>query len=311
MRHCHSPPRRSTARRPLTACALLAIASAASAQSIEPRTYANTPVGVNFLIAGYAYTRGALEFESLPITDAHLHTSNAVLAYATALDFWGKSGKFDVIVPYTWLSGSANYAGQSLERMVNGFGDPAFRLSVNLYGAPALTLKDFRDYQQDLIIGASLQVFAPLGQYDDTRVVNIGTNRWAFKPQIGISKTIEQWTLELTAAVTWFTDNRDFYGGNTRSQDPLYSFQGHAIYNFPHGIWGSLDATYFVGGRSTLNGVLSNDLQQNWRGGGTLAFPVDLYNSIKLYASSGVSARTGNNFDLYGIAWQYRWGGGL
>ena len=311
MCQCHSPPRRGIARHPLAACALLAIASAASAQSIEPRTYANTPVGVNFLIAGYAYTRGALEFESLPITDAHLHTSNAVLAYATALDFWGKSGKFDVIVPYTWLSGSANYAGQPLQRVVSGFGDPAFRLSVNLYGAPALTLKEFRDYQQDLIIGASVQVFAPWSQYDDTRVVNIGTNRWTFKPQIGISKAIEQWTLEFTTAVTLYTDNQDFYGGNTRSQDPLYSFQGHAIYNFPHGIWGSLDATYFTGGRSTLNGVLSNDLQQNWRFGGTLAFPVDMYNSVKLYASSGVSARTGNNFDLYGIAWQYRWGGGL
>jgi hypothetical protein len=117
--------------------------------------------------------------------------------------------------------------------------------------------------------------------------------------------------LEFTAAVTWYTDNRDFYGGNTRTQDPLYSFQGHAIYNFPHGIWGSLDATYFIGGRSTLNGVLSDDLQQNWRVGGTLAFPIDTYNSVKFYASSGVSARTGNNFDLYGIAWQYRWGGGL
>jgi len=303
--------RSALAARAFAACALGAIPAVADAQSIEPRTYSNAPVGVNFLIAGYAYSRGALEFESLPITDSHLHTSNAVLAYATALDFWGKSGKFDVVVPYTWLSGSANYGGQSLERMVNGFGDPAFRLSVNLYGAPALTLREFRDYQQDLIIGASLQVFAPVGQYDDTRVVNIGTNRWAFKPQIGISKAVEQWTFELTAAVTWFTDNRDFYGGNTRSQDPLYSFQGHAIYNFPNGVWGSLDATYFIGGRSSLNGVLSNDLQQNWRVGGTLAFPVDTYSSVKLYVSSGVSARTGNNFDLYGIAWQYRWGGGL
>ena len=282
------------------------------AQSIEPRSYSNTPVGVNFLIAGYAYTRGALEFDtSLPITDAHLRTSNAVFAYATALDFWGKSGKFDVIVPYTWLSGSAQVAGQPIQRVVNGLGDPAFRVSVNLYGAPALTLKEFQDYQQDLIIGASLQVWAPWGQYDDSRVVNIGANRWAFKPQIGLSKAIGQWTLELTGAATLYTDNQDFYGGNTRSQDPLYSIQAHAIYNFPSGIWGSIDATYFAGGRSTLNGVLDNDLQQNWRGGGTLAFPVDVRNSVKFYASRGVSARTGNNYDLVGIAWQYRWGGGL
>ena len=79
----------------------------------------------------------------------------------------------------------------------------------------------------------------------------------------------------------------------------------------PTGIWASLDATYFVGGRTTVNGVLNSDLQQNWRLGGTLAFPVNPENSIKLYASSGVSARTGDSYDLIGVAWQYRWGGGL
>jgi hypothetical protein len=285
--------------------------SAAHAQSIEPRAYSNAPVGMNFLIAGYAYTRGGLEFETLPVTDAKFRTSNAVLAYARALDWWGDSAKFDVIVPYTWLSGSANYMGQTIERIVNGFADPAFRLSVNFYGAPALSLKDFRDYTQDLIIGASLQVSAPWGQYDSSRVVNIGTNRWSFKPEIGISKAVGPWTFEATAAATLYTDNRDFFGGNTRSQDPLCSIQGHLIYNFPRGTWGSLDATYFTGGRSTLNGALSNDLQQNWRFGGTLAFPVDVYNSIKFYASTGVSARTGNNYDLLGVAWQYRFGAGL
>jgi hypothetical protein len=83
------------------------------------------------------------------------------------------------------------------------------------------------------------------------------------------------------------------------------------IYSFPLGIWASLDAAYFTGGRTTLNGTLNDDLEQNWRVGGTLAFPVSARNSIKLYASSGVSARTGNNYDLIGVAWQYRWGGGL
>ncbi len=186
-----------------------------------------------------------------------------------------------------------------------------FKLSVNLYGAPALTLKEFAGYEQDLIVGASLRVTAPLGQYDHTKLVNLGTNRWSFKPEVGVSKALGRWTLEATAAVTLFTDNKDFLRGNTRSQDPLYSLEGHVIYEFGSGIWGSLDATYFTGGRTTLNGTLGNDLQRNWRVGGTLAFPLDAYNSIKLYASSGVSARTGNNFDLVGIAWQYRWGAGL
>ena len=113
------------------------------------------------------------------------------------------------------------------------------------------------------------------------------------------------------AAVTLFTDNDDYYQGKSRSQDPLYALQGHVIYSFPSGVWGALDAIYFAGGRTTVDGVLNSDLQQNWRVGATLAIPINGRNSVKLYGSSGVSARTGNDFDLFGIAWQYRWGGGL
>ena len=295
----------------LGACAFVGLGPAC-AQDIEPRAYSNAPVGVNFLIAGYGYTRGGLAFDpSLPVTNESLHTSNALLAYARVLDLWGMSAKFDAIVPYTWLSGTAEYAGQPVQRIVNGFADSRFRLSVNLYGAPAMSLAEFAGYKQDVIVGASLQVGAPWGQYDDTRVVNIGTNRWLFKPEIGISKAEGPWTLEFTAGATFFTDNTDFYGGSTRAQDPIYSFQAHAIYNFRSGIWASFDATYFMGGRTTIDGVRGNDFQQNWRLGATLALPVDTNNSVKLYASSGVSARTDNNFDLFGVAWQYRWGGGL
>jgi len=284
----------------------------AQAQEIEPRAYSNAPIGVNFAIAGYAYTQGAVPFDaSLPVKNAQLKTSNAVLAYARVFDVWGQSGKFDAIVPYTGLSGTAEVAGQPFERNVTGFADPRFRLSVNLYGAPALTLQEFRNFEQDLIIGASLQVSVPASQYDSSRVVNIGTHRWSFRPEVGISKAVGPWTLEFQAAATLFTDNRDFYGGHTRSQDPIYSLQGHVIYGFRSGVWASLDATTFAGGRTTLNGVRGDDRQQNWRVGGTLAFPVDVHHSIKIYASSGVSARTDNNYDLIGIAWQYRWGDGL
>jgi len=293
-------------------CTLMAGLSTAYAQDIEPRAYSNAPVGMNFLIAGFAYTRGGLAFDpALPLKDPQLDTYNAVLAYARVLDLWGKSGKVDVIVPYTWLTGSADLDGQTVEREVDGLSDPKFRLSVNFYGAPALTLKEFMKYKQDLIIGASLQVSVPSGHYDSSKLVNIGTNRWSFEPEVGVSKTVGPWTLEVAAAVTLYTDNKDFFGGNTRSQDPLYSLQGHAIYSFPLGIWASLDATYFTGGRTTLNGERNDDLQRNWRVGGTLAFPVNTYNSVKFYLSSGVSSRTGNDFDLIGIAWQYRWGGGL
>ena len=285
---------------------------AASAQDIEPRAYSNAPIGVNFLIGAYVYTRGGIAFDSsLPIVDPELTTSSAVAAYARVIEIAGQSARVEAIVPYAWLSGSATYGGEPVERIVDGFTNAAFRLSVNLYGAPAMTLKEFAGWEQDLIVGASFRVTVPWGQYDDTRIVNIGTNRWSFKPEVGISKAIGPWTLELTAAATFFTDNDDFYGGKTRAQDPLFSAQTHVIYSFPRGIWGSLDATYFAGGRTTIDGALNADLQQNWRVGGTLSLPVDRHNSIKFYASSGVSSRTGNDYDLVGVAWQYRWGGGL
>jgi hypothetical protein len=296
----------------LAACVLGFLALPACAQDIEPRSYSNAPIGVNFAVFGYAYTRDGVAFDAaLPVTDVHLHTSNAVAAYGRVVDFWGRSGKVDVIVPYTWLSGSAIFAGQQLDRTISDFGDPLFRVSVNLYGAPSVTLPEFASYRQDLIVGVSLRVSAPWGQYDPTRVVNLGTNRWIFKPEIGVSKAAGPWTLEVKGGVTIFTTNDDFYGGKRREQDPIYSIGAHVIRSFVSGSWASVDATYFGGGRTTVNGILSNDLLQNWRVGATYSLPIDRRNSVKLYASSGVSARTGNNFDLLGIAWQYRWGGGL
>ena len=296
----------------LVALLLLVSAPASRAQDIEPRAYSNAPVGVNFLVAGVAATRGGLSFDpSLPIESPSLRTGNAVLGYARVIDLWGQSAKVDVVVPYTWLSGDAIYAGQQVERVVDGPTDIAFRLNANLYGAPAMGLKEFAAYEQDVIVGASLRVIAPAGQYDNTRVVNIGGNRWSFKPELGVSKAVGPWTLELSAAATIYTDNDDFNGGKTRSQENIYSIQAHVVRSYSSGIWASLSGTWFAGGRTTIDGVRANDLQQNWRLGGTLSFPVDRHNSVKLYASSGVSDRTGNDFDLVGIAWQHRWGGGL
>lgn len=305
-------PLTSRVRGSLFALVLLTVAATAQAQDIEPRAFSNAPVGVNFLIAGYAFTRGGLSFDpAVPVTNAQLETSGAILAYARVFDLWGMSAKFDAVAPYVWLSGSARFAGQPVERTVDGLGDARFRLSVNLYGAPALTLREFAEYEQDLIAGVSLAVTAPIGQYDSTRAVNLGTNRWSFRPELGVSKALGRLTLELRAGATFYTDNTNFLGGRTRSQDPIYSVAGHAIYSFGSGIWASIDATYFTGGRTAVDGVAGDDLQRNWRLGATLSFQLSPRHSVRLYGSTGVSARTGNNYDLIGIALQYRWGGGL
>jgi hypothetical protein len=296
----------------LLAVCLSGVGSGASAQSLEPRTYSNTPVGMNFLIVGYGYGSGSVVADaSIPLENASLQTHGPLLAYARALDVWGKSGKIDVVLPSARISGSAEFAGQPQERDVSGFGDPRIRFSVNFHGAPAMSLEEFKHYRQDLIIGASLQVAAPLGQYDGDRLVNIGTNRWAIKPELGVSKTLGQWTLELSAAATVFTDNDNFLGGQTRTQDPLYALQAHVIYGFRSGIWVAADGTYYAGGRTSLDGVANPDRQENSRFGLTVALPLSRHNSLKLFASSGAIARASGDFDIVGMAWQHRWGGGL
>ncbi len=284
----------------------------ADAQSMEPRAYSNAPVGMNFLILGYAYQQGDVLLDpSVPVKDVSAEAHTAVLAYARALDVFGKSGKVDIVVPYAWLSASGKVNEEGRTREVPGFVDPAVRFSVNLYGAPALSFEEFKKFRQNTIFGVSLLLTMPLGQYDSDKLVNIGTNRWSFKPEVGISQALGRWTLEATAGVTFYTKNDDFLGNKTREQNPIYSLQGHLIYNFPSGIWAALNATYYTGGRTSIDGVKGDDLQRNWRLGATLTLPLDVHNSLKFFASTGVQSRSGGDFNLVGIAWQYRWGGGL
>jgi hypothetical protein len=298
-------------RTALASFALLLAATGAHAQDLEPRSYVNTPIGLNFAIAAYAYSEGEIAFDpSLPVADAKFYSDTVALGFAHSFGLWGKSAKFDVIVPYTSFSGHAEVNGQQRFRQVSGYLDPLFRASINFYGAPALTVKEFPSYKQDLIIGASLQVSAPLGQYDDTKLINLGNNRWSFKPQLGISKAWGAWTVEVAPGVTIYTDNTDFNRGGRFEQSPLYSLQAHVVHGFASGVWLALDATYYSGGRTTLNGVQGNTLQSNTRGGLTVALPVDRNNSIKLYTFGGTSSRTGTTANTVGIAWQYRWGGG-
>jgi hypothetical protein len=294
------------------AVSLAVVASGLHGQDLEPRTYANTPIGLNFLILGYGHTDGGVATDSaLPIENTQVEVHSAVFAYARSLDIMGRSAKFDVVLPYAWASGSATAIGQFRERDVSGFADPRVHFSVNLYGAPALSLEDFKNYQQDTIVGASLEVTAPGGQYDADKLLNLGTNRWSIKPEVGVSKRLGPVTLELAGGVRFYTDNDEFLGNKVREQDPIYSVQGHLIYSLGHNIWAAVDGTFYTGGRMTVDGVRNNDLQKNTRLGATLALPVNRYNSVKLYFSTGVSTRTGTDFDVAGIVWQYRFGGGL
>jgi len=282
------------------------------AQSLEPRAYSNAPTGLNFVLAGFQNSSGALLFDpSLPITDVDAKVDLALFGYSRTLDVAGKLAKIGVIIPYASLVADGFVDGVFRTRDTDDPGDPALYFSYNFYGAPALSLKEFKTFQPTTVSGFTFKLTAPLGAYDSDKIINIGTNRWSLESGIGISHPVANWTLEASAAVTLYTDNNNFDSGKTRQQEPIYSTQLHLTYSFPRNIWAALSVTYFTGGRTTIDGVELNDLQQNWRTGFTLALPVNRYHSIKLDGSRGVSQRTGNDFDALGLAWQYRWGAGL
>ena len=294
------------------AIGLIFTTSGIQAQSLEPRAYSNAPVGLNFLLLGFQNPRGALLFDpAIPLEDVNADIDMGLIGYLHTLDVAGKSAKVGVLLPYARFSADGILEGNFRTRNTSGLADPAFLFSINFHGAPALSSKEFNQYQQETIVGFTFKLTAPLGKYESDKLFNIGTNRWSFEPGIGISQALGNWTLEASAAIVFYTDNNDFLNGGTRQQDDVYSTQLHAIYSFPENIWLALSATYYTGGKTTIDGVVRNDLQQNWRTGFTLALPVDRYHSIKLYGSSGISQRTGHNYDALGLVWQYRWGAGI
>jgi hypothetical protein len=290
----------------------MGLSTGIQAQSLEPRAYSNAPIGLNFLLGGFQNSQGGLALDpTIPIDDVNADVDLGFFGYVRTLDVAGNSARIGVKLPYASVHVDGFVDGVYRVREIDGPGDPTVFFSYNFYGAPALTAQQFRQYRPDRIAGFTLSLTAPLGDYDSSRMINISTNRWTIKPEIGMTRVVDNWTLETSAAVSLFTDNNDFNNGQTRTQDPIYSVQFHVTYTFTNKVWLAASATYYEGGETSIDSVDMGDLQRNWRSGVTLAVPVNRNHSIKLYGSSGVSTRTGTDFDTVGAAWQYRWGGGI
>ncbi len=295
-----------------TALALVLPGVSLRAQDLEPRAYTNSPVGLNFAIVGYGFAKGSVLVDpSLPLDNLRIESNICVVAYATTLNVLGKSAKFDVIVPYVTLAANGLVFGEPRSRYVTGFADPLFRFTINFIGAPALTVAQFKDYKQDFIFGASLRVTAPLGQYDSSKIVNVGTNRWSIRPELGFSKAFGPWTVEFAPAVCFFTDNGNFFGGQTRQVAPIYAAQFGVTYTVVPGGWVALNAGYYRGAQTTIDGVVKRDQQEGMRFGVTLALPLNRHYSVKLYGVTGYGGNRVHDFQAAGLALQYRWGGGF
>jgi hypothetical protein len=180
------------------------------------------------------------------------------------------------------------------------------RFAVNLVGAPAMTPKQFGAYRQTTILGFSIIVSAPTGQYDPSRIINLGTNRWAFKPEVGFSRRRGRWTIEADGSGTFFTDNSNFNNGATREQAMIAAIQGHVMYTVRKGMWVAADGNFWHGGRTTVNGVESTLEQSNSRVGFTLAVPIKT-RQIRIACAFGAYTRIGGDFTSIGVSYSHAW----
>ena len=283
-------------------------ASSGSAQEIEPRAYRTLPIGLNAAVFAYAFSSGNVVSEpSTPIEDLEAEVHTVILGYLRSFGLFGHSASLTLTAPYVYMSASATLSGSFVEGDRAGWATPRARLAVNLLGGPALTPKEFAQYKQGRNLGVSLTVAPPAGQYTSDHLINFGTNRWAFKPEIGYSSIRGKWIFEAAAGVWIFTTNTDAPGGVTRQQDPIGNIQGHISYSFKPGLWLAFTANYFTGGRTSIDGVEKSDLQKNSRIGLTLSLPVGQGKSVKLAAHTGAVTSIGADFDIATVAYQVLW----
>ena len=287
-----------------------------SAQDLAPRAYIITPLHSNAITLTWSFYDGSIDYNgALPVSGATGTYSVPIFSYYHSFGFFGRSANIVASLPY----GVGNFQGTTLgaEKQLyrSGLLDSVYRFSVNLKGGPAMPPQEFIKWKQKVLLGASLKVLAPTGQYDPTKLINWGANRWGFKPEFGYSQRWGNWILDGYFGAWFFTTNPDFWSRNiyyagtrSQSQNPIGAFEGHLSHSFKPRLWASLDGNFWFGGKTTLNGIQNPfTRQENSRLGGTVSVPISKHQSLKLSYSDGTYIRYGGNYQNVSVAWQYSW----
>jgi hypothetical protein len=279
------------------------------AQEMEPKAYSASPVGLNFLVGLYGRSTGDVVFDpSLPFTDVHAGINSVAVGVGHTFDLFGKLTLVSAAFPYAWGTVSGNVGGAAASITRSGLADGRLKLSMNLRGNPAMSAAEFVKAPKRTIVGTSLTVAVPTGQYYDTKLINLGTNRWGFKPEIGFSIPAGRWNLDAYLGAFFFTANPSFYpGGLRRTQEPLVSAQLHAAYTIRSRAWVAVDSTWYAGGATAVAGADPLGGVNNSRLGATLSLPVGTRYSVRIGYNSGVTVRTGTDFQTLAVAWQIVW----
>jgi len=290
--------------------ALILLSNYSRGQELEPRAFWIGPVSTNAAIFSYAHSRGGFAADpSLPVEGVASNLNSLQFGYYRTLDFLGRSANITLTLPYPWGPTQGKVNGDVVNAHSSGLGDPRFRFSVNLMGAPAMTIPEFQAFRRSpgTILGFAFRIQPPLGQYDSHRLINLGSNRWSFNPKLGLIYPINpSWVIELNAGAWLFTENKDFLG-STKKQDPLLHGEFHLIYRIRPGFWVGFDTTYYWGGRTTVGGEIRYDLQRNLNAGGTIAINVWGGHGFKFTANTGLSIDFGGDRTSFAVAYQYTW----
>ncbi|TLU67090.1 transporter [Thalassotalea litorea] len=285
----------------------LLIVFRAQGQDLEPRSYLNIPIDQTFFTGMYIYSDGDVyTSSSLPIEDFRLTTTTWAGQFSRTFALDDKLAKFDAVFATSCGDGSAIFQGQITTRKFCGFADTKLKFTYNFFGSPALSAKDFLSYQKTTIIGASVQVNVPNGHYVKDELLNIGSNRWYIKPEIGATIPLGNWEVDLALSAFFFEDNDELQGTQTLSQDNVYNLQFHLVYDLGPAHWLALDLNYFGGGDTYIDGQPSGLKETNVRGGIAYRYSLNRHHSIKLILNTGITTRLGNDTNAATIAWTYR-----
>lgn len=291
------------------------------AQDLAPRAYLITPTNSNAITFTYAFYDGGFNFNgTIPITGATGAYSIPVLTYYHAFSFLGRSANITGSLPYGVGTFSGNVLGQNKSAYRSGLLDCSVRMSVNLLGGPAMEAREFAKWKQKKILGASLKIVAPTGQYDPTKLINWSIHRWAFKPELGYSQRWGNWLVDGYGGVWFYTLNSEAYDlpePRPQTEQPIGSFEGHLSYDASRfsrlkslRAWVSIDGDFWFGGVTALNGIRNLDTQQTGsRLGATFSLPFTRHQSLKVSYSDGTYIRFGGNYQNIQAAWQYSWVG--
>ncbi|MFC1530734.1 transporter [Gemmatimonadota bacterium] len=283
-----------------------ALPTTIEAQDVQPRVYTPAPVGVNAMTLNYAFSTGRVLFDkTIPVENVEGDVHSIAAAYSRSLGVFGLAGRADIAVPFVigdW-TGDVDQSGRTTTSR-RGFGDPIARFALFFIGAPALTRVEFAQFRPKTVVGATVRVRIPLGQYDADRLINLGSNRWGFSPQLGVSHLAGRFLLEAYAATWFFTDNTALLGTSTFSQDPLFVLQVHAAYLFRKGLWLAISSRQSLGGAISVNGGEGRNREANNRIGLTLGLPLGARQALKFMATTGITSTIGNDYDSLSITWQ-------